>query len=80
MRQARERIDGSGPLATCGDDLDTEARVLAVAVAYEDELTRAPGTEAKELLELLIADQGLDKNLTQLLMGCHLDGSLYAKS
>jgi pSer/pThr/pTyr-binding forkhead associated (FHA) protein len=79
VRQARERIDGSGPLATSGDDLDTEARVLAVAVAFEDQLLQAPGSEDKQLIEILIADKGLDKNLTQLLLGCHLDGSLYAK-
>ncbi len=79
VRQASERIDGSGPMGTSGDDLDTEARVLAVAVAFEEELLHAPGREDKELIELLIVDKGLDKNLTQLLLGCHLDGSLYAK-
>ena len=79
VRHARERIDGSGPLAVSGDDLDTESRVLAVAVAYEDLLAEAPGAEGKELIERLVADRGLDHNLTQLLMGCHLDGSLYEK-
>jgi len=79
VRQARERIDGSGPLATNGDDLDTEARVLAVAVAFEDELARTPGADGKEVIDALIADSGLDKNLSQLLLGCHLDGSLYQK-
>ena len=79
VRHARERIDGSGPLAVGADDLDTESRVLAVAVALEDQFTAHPGGEAKELIETLIADEGLDHNLTQLLLGCHLDGSLYEK-
>lgn len=79
VRQARERVDGSGPMAVGGDDLDTEARVLAVAVAFEDQLAANPGTDAQELIEHLIADPGLDKNLTQLLLGCHLDASLYDK-
>jgi pSer/pThr/pTyr-binding forkhead associated (FHA) protein len=79
VRQARERIDGSGPQAAAGDDLDTEARVLSVAVAFEDLLNAHPGAEAKDLLEQLIENPGLDHNLTQLLLGCHLDGSLYQK-
>jgi GAF domain-containing protein len=83
VRHARERIDGSGPLAVSADDLDTESRVLAVAVAYVELLAEAPGAEGskdgKELLERLVADRGLDHNLTQLLMGCYLDGSLSEK-
>ena len=79
VRHARERIDGSGPLAVGANDLDTESRVLAVAVALEDQFAANPGGEAKELIETLIADKGLDHNLTQLLLGCHLDGSLYEK-
>lgn len=79
VRQARERLDGSGPLATRADDLETEVRVLAVAVAFEAGLQAEPGIEAREVIEALVADEGLDKNLTQLLLGCHLDGSLYDK-
>ncbi len=80
VRLSRERIDGNGPLAMSGDDLDTEARVLAVAVAFEDALAANPAADTKDLLDALIEQSGLDHNMTQLLLGCHLDGSLYEKA
>ncbi len=75
VRLARERVDGTGPQGLKGDDLDTEARILAIAVSFTEKT--GPGIDAKGIIDALIADTGLDRNLTQLLAGCHADGSLY---
>jgi hypothetical protein len=79
VRVVRERIDGSGPLAVAGDNLDTEARILAVAAAFERRTAADPGADPAAVIEVLTGDDGLDPNVTRLLQGCHLDGSLYGK-
>ncbi len=76
-QQARERIDGSGPLGLAGEDLDTEARALAVAAAWAEAASADPGAEAEVVLARLRSQPGLDPNAILLLQGCHLDGSLY---
>lgn len=77
VRLGRERLDGSGPYGTAGDDLDTEARVLATAVAFEERCAADPEADRRQIIEALAVDPGLDQNVVQLLLGCHLDGSLY---
>lgn len=77
VRQARERLDGSGPGGVKADELDTEDRLLAAAVALEDRLSQDPTADPAPLITALQADAGLDKTITARLMGCHLDGSLY---
>ncbi|MBA2482556.1 MAG: FHA domain-containing protein [Planctomycetes bacterium] len=79
VRMAYERVDGSGPLKIGGDDLDTEARILAVATAFEEKIVNDAGADPNAIIEVLIADDGFDRNVARLLQGCHLDGSLYKK-
>ncbi|MBA3709776.1 MAG: GAF domain-containing protein, partial [Planctomycetes bacterium] len=79
VRMAYERVDGSGPLKISGDDLDTEARILAVATSFEQTIAEDPGADPNAVIEALIADDGFDRNVARLLQGCHLDGSLYKK-
>ena len=80
LRHAQERLDGSGPLGLKDSDLETEARILAVAAAMEKRLASDPGVDPNAVIEELIKDRGLDAGLTQLLQGCHLDGSLYTNN
>lgn len=77
VRQGRERLDGRGPLGTTGDDLDTEARILGAAMTFEERTAADPGADQRQAIEAMAADPGLDRNVVQLLLGCHLDGSLY---
>jgi hypothetical protein len=77
VRSAYERLDGRGPLRTAGDEIDTEGRILATATAFAARLTADPGADPSQVIELLIADDGLDRSVTQILQACHLDGSLY---
>lgn len=77
VRAAYERIDGRGPLRTAGDELDTEARILAVAAAFTARLTADPGADPAEVIELLGRDPGYDPAAVRTLAACHLDGSLY---
>jgi pSer/pThr/pTyr-binding forkhead associated (FHA) protein len=79
VKLVAERVDGSGPLKVSGDDLDTEARILAVAAAFETRTAADPGADPSAVIETLTADEGLDPNVTRILQGCHLDGSLYGK-
>jgi len=79
VRLAHERLDGTGPQKISGDDLDTEVRLLAVAAAFEERCVEDPSADRAALIEALLTDTGLDKNITALLQGCHLDGSLYGK-
>ena len=77
VRQAHERLDGSGPGGIKSDDLDTEVRILAAAVALEDRLVQEPTADPGPLITILQADRGLDQAITAKLMACHLDGTLY---
>ncbi len=77
LRHAQERLDGSGPMGLKDSDLETEARIIAVAAAMEQRLALDPGADPNAVIEDLMKDRGLDASLTQLLQGCHLDGSLY---
>jgi GAF domain-containing protein len=77
LRQAKERIDGSGPLGLKEADLDIESRIVAVAVALEVRTAADPGADATVSIEAVVEERGLDPTLTQLLQSCHLDGSLY---
>jgi GAF domain-containing protein len=74
VRMARERVDGSGPLGTTGDELDTESRLLAVAVAFSDRIQagESPVGAAAGLQD----DVSFDRNVTSLLGACVADGSL----
>jgi pSer/pThr/pTyr-binding forkhead associated (FHA) protein len=78
VRQVDERLDGSGPQHLADSELDAEARVLAVAAAFEARTASDPGADPTAVIDELMKDKGLDHGLTQLLHGCHLDGSLYA--
>lgn len=79
VRAAYERIDGSGPLRIAGDELDTEARILGATTAFAARLAADPGAEPNAVIEALTADSGFDANITQILLACHLDGSLYKR-
>jgi pSer/pThr/pTyr-binding forkhead associated (FHA) protein len=78
VRLARERLDGKGPLKVAEEDLDVEARVLAVAAAFENRTGADPGADPTVVIDELMQDPSLDNAITHLLHGCHLDGSLYA--
>jgi pSer/pThr/pTyr-binding forkhead associated (FHA) protein len=78
LRHAQERLDGSGPFGLKDSELETEARIIAVASAMEQRLATDSGVDPNDVIEDLMKDRGLDASLTQLLQGCHLDGSLYA--
>ena len=79
VRSAYERLDGSGPLRTAGDDLDTEARILGAATAFAGRLAADPGADTNLVIEALSTHLGLDSNITQIMLACHLDGSLYKR-
>ena len=79
VRLAWERLDGSGPLNVPGDELDTEVRVLAVAVAFEVRTLADPAADAAGVIAVLAADPLFDAHVTRLLQSCHLDGSLYGR-
>ena len=77
VRQCHERLDGSGPLGIGADDLDTEGRILALAGALESRTAVDPISDAQPIIEGLAEDPGFDRQIARLLLGCHLDGSLY---
>jgi pSer/pThr/pTyr-binding forkhead associated (FHA) protein len=78
VRLAQERLDGSGPQGLREDDLDIEARILALAAGFEACGTADPGSDPTAAIEELTHNRGYDQQLVQLLQSCHLDGSLYA--
>lgn len=78
VRLAYERVDATGPQALGGDDLDTEARILTVATAFEERRAQDSGADPNAIIEAMLASPGFDHNVAQLLQACHLDGSLYA--
>jgi HD-GYP domain-containing protein (c-di-GMP phosphodiesterase class II) len=77
LRNAKERIDGSGPLGLKDKELELDSRIVAVAMALEAHTAADPGADATASIEAVISEKGLDPALTQLLQSCHLDGSLY---
>jgi pSer/pThr/pTyr-binding forkhead associated (FHA) protein/HD-GYP domain-containing protein (c-di-GMP phosphodiesterase class II) len=77
VRLAHERLDGNGPLRLTEDELDIDARTLAVATAFEERQLADPGRGAAQVIDDLFADAGLDRKVVGLLKACHLDGSLY---
>lgn len=79
VRAAYERIDGHGPLRTVAEDLDTEARILGAATAFAARLAADPGADPRLVIEAIAGDAGFDPNVTQILLACHLDGSLYKR-
>lgn len=79
VRSAYERLNGSGPLRTAGDELDTEARILGATTAFAARLAADPGADPNAVIEDLTGDAGFDANITQILLACHLDGSLYKR-
>ncbi len=79
VRGAYERLDGKGPLHQSGDDLDTETRILCAATAFSGRIAADAGADAAAVIEALTNDSSLDANVTQILLACHLDGSLYKR-
>ena len=79
VRAAYERLDGKGPLRHPGDDLDTEARILAATTAFAARIAADPSADAGAVIEGLGLDDGFDSNISQILLACHLDGSLYKR-
>ena len=77
VRLASERLDGSGPQKLREDDLDIEARIIAVAAGFEACGATDPGADPNAALDALTHNRGFDQQLVQLLHSCHLDGSLY---
>ena len=77
VRDAAERLDGSGPRHLTEEDLDIEARLLAVASAFADRLQSDADTDAMVHIEALAANPGFDDQIVACLKNCHLDGSLY---
>jgi HD-GYP domain-containing protein (c-di-GMP phosphodiesterase class II) len=76
-RCAYERLDGRGPLRLPPDEVDTEARILAVCTAFTARLAADQGADPVQVIDQIVADEGFDRNAAQLLNACHLDGSLY---
>jgi len=76
IQHAHERLDGSGPLGSQEQDLDTEARVLAVATKFSALSVSDPDADAVQLIERLEGDPGFDDQVVRQLKACHLDGSL----
>jgi response regulator RpfG family c-di-GMP phosphodiesterase len=68
--EAEERFDGSGPRGQKGDGISTLARILAVAVVFDDLAQGAPGrpglqaTEALSRLQALAGNQ-LDPDMVE---------------
>ena len=79
IRAAYERLDGQGPLRTAGEELDTEARILSATAAFAARLAADPGADPSLVIEALSGDTGFDGSITQILLACHLDGSLYKR-
>jgi len=79
VRAAYERLDASGPLRTVGDELDTEARILGATTAFAARLSADPGADPAMVIENLSTDPGFDANVTQILLACHMDGSMYKR-
>ncbi|MCS6969898.1 MAG: FHA domain-containing protein [Planctomycetota bacterium] len=77
IRCAYERVDGRGPLRTAGEELDTEARILAAAAAFTARLAADPGADPADIIEQLLEDPGFDRAVVRALAACHLNGSLY---
>jgi len=79
VRSAYERLDASGPLRTVGDELDTESRILGATTAFAARLSADPGADPAAVIENLSSDPGFDANVTQILLACHMDGSMYKR-
>ena len=77
IRTCRERLDGTGPGGVGEEDLDTEARILSVAVAFEEACSSNPDVDTLAVIDTLVKDPGYDDQIAAQLKGCHLDGSLY---
>lgn len=58
-------------------DADTESQILAVAAAFERGVAGEPGADVTAVIESLRRTPDLDPEVTAVLHGCHLDGSLY---
>ncbi len=65
------------PGARSDDDHDTEARILAVASAFETRSTADPGRGPQQVIEAMMGDGEFDSAVAGVLHSCHLDGSLY---
>lgn len=77
IRNAFERIDGSGPQKTASNDLDLEMRIVAVAVALEHMTSGNYDNDMLAVIDKLEEDSELDPDVVQALRDAHLDGSLY---
>ncbi|MFW5844851.1 MAG: FHA domain-containing protein, partial [Planctomycetota bacterium] len=61
LRNAHERLDGSGPLGLGDTDLDMESRIVATISAYERTVAEHPGDDALECITRLEEGDTLDK-------------------
>ena len=57
----------------------TRNQVHCARPAFAARLAADPGAEPNTVIESLITDAGFDGNITQILLACHLDGSLYKR-
>ncbi|MFW5858659.1 MAG: FHA domain-containing protein [Planctomycetota bacterium] len=77
IRNCHERLDGTGPLGVGEEDLDTEDRILAVAVAFEERTAENSQADIMAIIDRLVSDRGYDDQIAGQLKGCHIDNSLY---
>lgn len=84
IRYHLERYDGSGPEGLAGDDIPVAARVLGLAVVFEEMMQG--GEEASTTSAILrdamvevggLAGRAFDEEVTQAMLIAHRDGSLH---
>ncbi|NRA37092.1 MAG: GAF domain-containing protein, partial [Planctomycetes bacterium] len=77
IQHSKERIDGSGPLGLKDDDLDCEARIVTLAVAFEHKTSGDYDQDILAVIDALEEDGGFDVDIVSALRDAHIDGSLY---
>ncbi len=73
---ANERLDGTGPAGMTEEELQTEGRLVAVAVAFEAAIYKQPLTAIPDVLVDIGQNEGLDQHIVTALSSLHVDGKL----
>lgn len=77
IKNAFERLDGSGPNGVTDSDLDLETRIINVAVAFEHKTSGNYDVDVMAVINELESAENLDPDIIIALREAHLDGSLY---